>query len=446
MATDEVIIFKSINIVNEGTIINADVMVCGDRITKIAPVINASGLEINGMSKYLMPGIIDDQVHFREPGFPAKGNIATESAAAAAGGITSYMEMPNTKPEAITLQLLEEKYQRAAETSVVNYSFYLGATEHNLDVIKSADYNQVCGVKIFMGSSTGNLLVESDTALEEIFKECPALIATHCEDEMTIRNNLQKFKVRYGDMITPPMHPQIRSAEGCYLSSFKAVNLARKHNTRLHILHISTARELSLFEIKDRREKRITSEACVHHLYFDDKNYAQLGNKIKCNPAIKSSEDREAILQGVLDGRIDVIATDHAPHTEEDKALPYLQAPAGLPLIQQSLQLMLYHYKKGSITLEQIVDKMCHAPADIFKIKERGYIREGYFADLVMVDIHDYETIEKDNLLYKCKWSPLEGVTLPGRILGTWVNGSQVYKEGKLLPHKPAKRLNFQFS
>ena len=353
------------------------------------------------------------------------------------------MEMPNTNPPATTLELLEQKYQIAATSSYANYSFYLGATNENLDEIMQADYSAICGVKIFMGSSTGDLLVDEDEALNRIFARCPALIATHCEDEDTIRTNLEQHKSRYGNMITTMMHPQIRSAEGCYLSSFKAVDLAKRHGTRLHILHISTAKEVHWFEVSDRHQKQITAEACVHHMYFSDKDYSRLGNLIKCNPAIKTSHDREQILQGLIDGHIDVIATDHAPHTIDEKGQNYLQAPSGLPLIQHSLHMMLSHQQAGRVSLEWIVDKMCHAPADIFRINGRGYLREGYAADLVVLDLSAHTTVSKADLLYQCQWSPLEGTTLPGRIVSTWVNGINVYENGKLTGQQAGQRLTF---
>lgn len=382
------LVFKNAQIINEGKITYGDLLVINDRITRIDNIIDHIGQEVDCNGKYLMPGIIDDQVHFREPGLTHKASIATESRAAVAGGVTSYMEMPNTNPAATTLELLEAKYSIASQCSPANFSFFLGATEENLPVLLSADYNSICGVKIFMGSSTGSLLVEKDEALEKIFTHCPALIATHCEDEWTIKSNLAKIKEKYGDITTVAMHPQIRSAEGCYLSSYKAVNLAKKHGSRLHILHISTEKELSLFEnTLDRKTKKITAEACVHHLFFDQTDYASLGNLIKCNPAIKTNEDKKAIMQAVIDGRIDVIATDHAPHTMEEKNRHYFEAPSGLPLVQHSLLMMLSHFEKNIISLEMIIDKMCHAPADIFKIADRGYLRPDYMADIVLFDL-----------------------------------------------------------
>lgn len=353
--------------------------------------------------------------------------------AAAAGGVTSFMEMPNTNPPATTIELLEQKYAIAAETSVVNYSFFLGTTNDNLDELLKANYKEICGIKIFMGSSTGNLLVDNEQTLDKIFANAPALIATHCEDEKTILDNLHRYKEKYGENITPEMHPLIRNAEGCYISSSKAITLAKKHNTRLHILHISTAIETELFENKiPLAEKRITSEACVHHLYFNDNDYKTLGNKIKCNPAIKTSVDQSAVLQALLDGKIDIIATDHAPHTEEEKAAPYLKAPSGLPLIQHTFNMMLSLVNEGKISVTKVVELMCHAPAICFKIKDRGFIREGYMADFVQVDFDKNTLVDRKDLFYKCGWSPLEGVKLPGKIVGTWVNGTKVFESGKI--------------
>lgn len=439
------IIFKNASIVNDLQVFSGDILVRNGIIEKIEKNIHVLEKidEIDCEGLYIIPGIIDDQVHFREPGLTNKATIRTESAAAIAGGITSFMEMPNTLPPATTIELLEQKYQLASQTSYANYSFYLGATNDNLAEIKSADYSNICGVKIFMGSSTGDLLVDEEQALENIFQQCPALVTTHCEDESTIKANLDKFLSRYGNMITPQMHAQIRSAEGCYLSSFKAVNLAKKFNARLHVLHISTGKEVHLFEIKDRKEKRITAEACVHHLYFSDQDYAKLGNKIKCNPAIKTVSDKDQILQGLITGNIDIIATDHAPHTLEEKEKSYLNAPSGLPLVQHSLLMMLSHRAAGKISLEWIVDKMCHAPADIFKVKHRGYIKEGFAADLVLLDLNQETEIKNSELFYKCAWSPLEGTRFPGKIVGTWVNGNNVYANGKLSPFIAGQRLQF---
>ena len=427
-------IVRNARIINEGNITEGDLLIRNGRFEKIGGIINDDNLpEIDFKGNVLIPGIIDDQVHFREPGLTHKANIRTESMAAAAGGVTSFMEMPNTNPPATTIELLEQKYAIAAETSVVNYSFFLGTTNDNLDELLKANYKEICGIKIFMGSSTGNLLVDNEQTLDKIFANAPALIATHCEDEKTILDNLYRYKVKYGENITPEMHPLIRNAEGCYISSSKAISLAKKHNTRLHILHISTAIETELFENKiPLAEKRITSEACVHHLYFNDNDYKTLGNKIKCNPAIKTSVDQSAVLQALLDSKIDIIATDHAPHTEEEKAAPYLKAPSGLPLIQHTFNMMLSLVNEGKIRVTKVVELMCHAPAICFKIKDRGFIREGYMADFVQVDFDKNTLVDRKDLFYKCGWSPLEGIKLPGKIVGTWVNGTKVFESGKI--------------
>ncbi len=437
-------IIKDARIINEGKITEGDLKVVNGRFEKIGGIQSSDNLtEINFAHDFLMPGIIDDQVHFREPGLTYKADIRSESMAAAAGGVTSFMEMPNTNPPATTIELLEKKYEIGSKTSIVNYSFFLGATNDNLDQILEADYSKICGIKIFMGSSTGDLLVDNEKALENIFSNAPALIATHCEDEKTILDNLEKYKAAYGDKIEPFMHPQIRSAEGCYLSSSKAVAMARRYNTRLHILHISTAIETALFNNTIALDKkRITSEACVHHLYFNDSYYASLGNKIKCNPAIKTVDDQEAILQALLDGRIDIIATDHAPHTSEEKSEQYLKAPSGLPLIQHGLLMMMKLVGQNKISLEKVIELMCHAPAQCFKIEQRGYIREGYYADFVRLDLSHSTNVQKDNLYYKCGWSPLEGTLLPGVVKGTWVNGTKVYENG-LICEATGSRLTF---
>lgn len=390
-----------------------------------------------------MPGIIDDQVHFREPGLEYKADIYSESRAGIAGGVTSFMEMPNTKPPAVTQVLLQDKYDIGSRKAWGNYSFFMGATNDNLDEVLKTNPETVCGIKVFMGSSTGNMLVDREATLEELFSRCPMLIATHCEDEATIRANMEEAVKRYGKLIPPSAHPWIRSREACYLSSSTAIGLAKKHNTRLHILHISTKDETALFDVGPIASKRITAEACVHHMYFADQDYMTLGNQIKCNPAIKTAEDRDAILQAVLDDRIDIIATDHAPHTWDEKSQAYMEAPSGLPLLQHTLNLMLTHLEEGRISLERIVEKMCHAPAQCFNIVDRGYVEEGQFADLVMLDINRSTTVSKENLLYKCGWSPLEGRTLPGKIEGTWVNGVRLY-DGKEIMGEPAgKRLTF---
>lgn len=390
-----------------------------------------------------MPGIIDDQVHFREPGLEHKATIQSESAAGVAGGVTSYMEMPNTKPPALTQTLLENKYRIASTHSWGNYSFFLGASNNNLDEIMKTDPQNVCGIKIFMGSSTGNMLVDDRDTLEKIFAQCPTLIAVHCEDEQTILANLSEAHATYGDHIPPSAHPWIRNHEACFLSSSLAVGLAKKHNTRLHILHISTKEEVSLFEKGPVENKHITSEACVHHMFYCDQDYITLGNQIKCNPAIKTAEDRDAILNALLDDRIDIIASDHAPHTWEEKSEPYTHAPSGLPLIQHELLMMLSHWKEDRITLEKIIEKMCHAPAECYRIAERGYLDEGYHADIVMLDLEKETFVSKENILYKCGWSPLEGMHLPGVVEATWVNGVRCYEDGKIVGVPAGKRLHF---
>ena len=438
------LVIKDANIVNEGSIIEGDVLIKNGRFEQIGSVSNGGHHpEIHFDGDYLIPGIIDDQVHFRQPGLTHKADIRTESMAAAAGGVTTFMEMPNTIPPATSIELLEEKYQIAERDSIVNYSFYLGATNDNLDEIMKADYSTICGLKIFMGSSTGNLLVDNEAALDQIFKNAPALIATHCEDESTIQNNLSLFKEKYGNNLNASHHPLIRSAQGCYISSSKAIDLAKKHQTRLHILHISTEIETALFENNiPLAEKMITAEACVHHLYFCDQDYSELGNKIKCNPAIKSSKDRQAIIEALKSGKIDVVATDHAPHTLEEKNQPYLQAPSGLPLVQHSINIMLDFVKKGIFSLEEVINWMCHAPAVCFKIKERGYIRPGYHADFARLNFYEDNTISDESLFYKCRWSPLSGKTLPGNIISTWAHGTLVYNEGLILTNA-GQRLKF---
>ncbi|HQZ50741.1 MAG TPA: dihydroorotase [Chitinophagaceae bacterium] len=425
-------LIKNIHIVNEGSIINADVLITNGRIDTILPqIVNAGGncIEINGEGKYLFPGCIDDQVHFREPGLTHKATIYTESKAAVAGGVTSFMEMPNTVPNALTQELLEEKYKIGAQTSLANYSFFMGTGNDNADeVLKTNDRKKdICGVKIFMGASTGNMLVDNPNTLDKIFRESEVLIATHCEDEKIIRQNLEKAKAS-GRELTAADHPIIRDEEVCYESSLYAIQIAKKYNTRLHILHITTERELQLFtNMFPLKDKRITAEVCVHHLHFTSDDYARLGNQIKCNPAIKAPHNKEALWNALLDDRLDVIATDHAPHTWEEKNEPYLKAHAGLPLVQHPLQLMLHYYKEGRISLEKIAEKMSHAVADCFQIQERGYIREGYHADLVIVDMNSSSTVTKETILYKCGWSPLEGFEFPATITHTFINGHLAY-------------------
>lgn len=436
------IIIKDTRIVNEGQIIEGDLLVKKGRIERIGGVIDAKeATELIGHKKHLLPGIIDDQVHFRQPGLMHKADIASESKAAAAGGVTSFMEMPNTKPTATTQERLEEKYEIAKNSAYTNYSFYMGATNENLEEVLKTNDKTVCGVKIFMGSSTGNMLVDNHDTLDRLFSNVDMLIATHCEDEQTIRNNKELWKDKQP---TAKHHPIIRSAEGCYLSSSMAVELAKKHNTRLHILHISTKDEIELFDHTiPLKDKRITSEVCVHHLYFNADDYERLGTKIQCNPAIKAREHQEALFGALLDNHFDVIATDHAPHTMEEKALPYGQAPSGLPLIQHSLLIMLDFWKKGMISLERVVEKMCHANADCFGIQNRGYIREGYAADLVLVDTNKDYQVTKDNVLFKCGWSPLEGVVFPCSISKTLVNGQIVFDGCEVFDLGAGERLLF---
>jgi dihydroorotase len=441
------ILIKNVQIVNEGKITVSDVLIGDQRILKIGQGIDNkyNAREINGENKYLLPGVIDDQVHFREPGLTHKANIHSESMAAVAGGTTSFMEMPNTKPPALTQELLEEKYSIAANSAVANYSFFMGTSNENADeVLKTNEKKEnVCGVKIFMGSSTGNMLVDNHLSLDRIFRESELLIATHCEDERIIKANLEKLRSTKS-VLEASDHPIIRDAEACFESSLIAVQLAKRNNTRLHILHISTAKELQLFtNLIPLEEKRITSEVCVHHLHFTADDYATLGNKIKCNPAIKSKENKAALWEALLDDRLDIIATDHAPHAFEEKSGDYEHAHAGLPLVQHSLQLMLHQYKDGRISLEKLVEKMSHAPAKCFQIRERGFIREGYFADLVLVDLNQPYTVSKENILYKCGWSPLEGFSFPATIAMTFVNGYPVYENGRVDASYRGMRLQF---
>lgn len=441
-------LIKNIQLVNEGHITTADVLITGGRIEKIQPqILNTavSCIEINGEGKYLLPGCIDDQVHFREPGLTHKANIYTEAKAAVAGGVTSFMEMPNTIPNALTQDLLEDKYKIAAYTSLANYSFYMGTGNDNSDeVLRTNDKrNDVCGIKIFMGSSTGNMLVDNPNTLDKIFRESEVLIATHCEDESIIKRNLEKIMAT-GRELVPADHPIIRDEEACYESSLYAIQIAKKYNTRLHILHISTEKELQLFtNLFPLKDKRITAEVCVHHLHFTSDDYAELGNRIKCNPAIKAPQNKEALWKALLDDRLDVIATDHAPHTWEEKNEPYAKAHAGLPLVQHPLLLMLHYYHMGRISLEKIVEKMSHAVANCFQVKERGYIREGYYADLVIVDMNQSYTVSKENILYKCGWSPLEGKQFPATITHSFVNGHLVYGNGVWNESQQGQRLSF---
>jgi dihydroorotase len=440
-------LIKDIRIVNEGKTLAGDVLLKDGVISKVGPNITVTEnvTEINGNGQYLLPGVIDDQVHFREPGLTHKASIYTESKAAVAGGVTSFMEMPNTVPPVFTQQLLEQKYEIAAATSLANYSFYMGTGNDNLDeVLRTNDKKRnVCGVKVFMGSSTGNLLVDNPLVLERVFGGVDLLIATHCEDEATIKRNFERIKLQK-EILEPADHPLIRDEEACFESSFRAVQLAKKYDTRLHILHITTERELQLFSnMLPLKDKRITAEVCVHHLHFTSDDYKNLGNQIKCNPAIKSADNKDALWKALLDDRLDVIATDHAPHTWAEKNEPYEKAHAGLPLVQHSLLLMLKYVQEGKISIEKVVEKMSHAVGDSFLIERRGYIREGYFADLVMVDLTATSRISKENILYKCGWSPLEGAVLPAVITHTFVNGELVYGNGEWNESIKGKRMTF---
>ena len=434
------------NIVNEGKVFQGDVLIDGEYIVKIGTDLSAgmSTRVIDAAGKYLFPGAIDDQVHFREPGLTHKGTIETESRAAVAGGVTSFMEMPNTNPPTFTHELLEEKYSIASRTSLANYSFYIGASNDNVEEVLRTDLSRVCGLKIFMGSSTGNLLVDDPKVLERFFSAFPGLIATHCEDEATIRRNTERFREEYGDKAPVRVHPLIRSAEACFMSSSFAVELAQKHGTRLHILHISTGKETKLFDNTiPLDQKKITAEACIHHLVFSDEDYERLGTRIKWNPAVKTALDRDQILEAVLDDRIDVIATDHAPHTLQEKSQPYFSAPSGGPLVQHSVVAMLELYHRGLITLPQIATKMSHNPAILFRVENRGFIREGYFADLVLVDLKAPWTVTPENVLSKCGWSPFEGTTFHSQVTHTFVSGHPAYAEGKFDLSKTGKRLTF---
>ncbi|MGE5106641.1 MAG: dihydroorotase [Sphingobacteriales bacterium] len=440
-------LIRNIQLVNEGNILTSDVLIKNGRIDKIAPQINSDVLtiEINGEGNYLFPGAIDDQVHFREPGLTHKATIYTEAKAAIAGGVTSFMEMPNTIPNALTIDLLEDKYRIASQNSLANYSFFMGTSNTNVDeVLKVNDLKKdICGVKIFMGASTGNMLVDNYLTLDKIFRESEVLIATHCEDEKIIKTNYERLKKEKVNLSASD-HPLIRDEEACFESSLAAIQFAKKYNSRLHILHISTEKELQLFtNLIPLKDKRITAEACVHHLTFSSDDYEKLGYKIKCNPAIKAPHNREAIWKALLDDRIDIIATDHAPHLLSEKEPPYEHAHAGLPLVQHSLLIMLHHHKEGKISLEKISEKMSHAVADCFQIAGRGYVREGYYADLVIVDMNQSTEVTKENILYKCGWSPLEGMNFPAAITHTFVNGHLVYANGIFDESQKGQRLIF---
>jgi dihydroorotase len=440
------ICIKNAKFVNWGAIKEGDIYIKNGRIDQISANITLpSDIIIDAQNKFVIPGVIDDQVHFREPGLTHKADLYTEPRAAVAGGTTSFMEMPNTKPATLTQSLLAEKYAIAAQKSIANYSFFMGASNDNLEEVLKTNPKDVCGIKIFMGSSTGNMLVDEETVLEALFQKVPMLIATHCEDEATIRNNTATFLAQYGEDIPIEMHPIIRSEKACYLSSSMAIALAKRYNTRLHILHISTADELALFENdKALSEKRITSEVCVHHLFFNSDDYHRLGTRIKCNPAIKYRKHQEALFPALLDNRLDIIATDHAPHLLSEKADVYTNAPSGLPLVQHSLNVMLDFYHQGKISLERIVEKMCHAPAICFNIQDRGFIQEGYFADLVIIDPDKEWTVERAGLYSKCGWSPFEGHTFKGKVETTIVSGHLAYHLGQFDESKMGERLLFK--
>jgi len=438
-------VIKNARIVNEGVVADGDLKIRNGRIDAIARRIDspAGALEIDAQGAYLMPGMIDDQVHFREPGFEHKGTIATESKAAIAGGVTSYMEMPNCNPQTITESALRDKHARAARVSLANYAFYLGATNDNLEVVKSVDPSLVCGVKVFMGASTGNMLVDNPATLEGIFAGTPLLIATHCEDTPTIQANEARARERYGDDIPMSEHPHIRSVEACFKSSSMAVDLARRHGTRLHVLHVTTARELDLFERGSSDRKRITAEVCAHHLFFNDTWYATKGADIKCNPAIKTAADQQALLEAVNDGRIDVIATDHAPHTREEKSRKYAQAPSGLPLVQHVLSSLIEHVHAGRLTIEKVVEKTAHSPARLFHVAERGFIREGYFADLTLIDPSQRTEVDTTPVYSKCGWTPFAGFVFRSRVRATFVNGALMYRDGAFIADDIAMPLQF---
>ena len=439
-------LIKNARIVNEGSVVEGDVLIEAGRIAKIDSSIGPKSANVNVIDaegKYLIPGIIDDQVHFREPGLTHKGDLHSESRAAVAGGITSFMEQPNTKPAATTVEELEKKYQRAAQVSLANYSFNMGASNDNLEELKKVSKRDVAAIKIFMGSSTGNMLVDQQKTLEGIFQLDHQLI-THCEDEQTIRTNLEKAKQQYGEDIPMSMHPVIRSEEACYLSSSTAVELAKKYNSRLHVFHISTAKETELFTNKvPLAEKRITAEVCVHHLWFDDSQYESKGSHIKWNPAVKQASDREGLWKALLDGRLDVVATDHAPHTLEEKSNKYLNAPSGGPLVQHALPAMMERVHDGVWDIQTMVEKMCHNPAILFRMEDRGYIREGYHADLVLLEPNRPWKVSKDNILYKCQWSPFEGTVFKSKVTHTFVNGHLAFKEGNFDDSQLGERLLF---
>ena len=441
------ILIKNAQIVNEGKIFKSDILIENDLIAKISETIPEENLDkiIDAEGKFLIPGVIDDQVHFREPGLTHKGDIESESKAAIAGGTTSFIEQPNTVPNAVTQELLEEKYKIAAEKSYANYSFSMGGTNDNLEEVLKTNPRNVAAIKLFLGSSTGNMLVDNPEILEEIFSKVKMPICVHCEDETTIRKNTEIYQEKYGEDIPVKFHHLIRSEEACYLSSSKAVELAKKTGARLHIYHLSTAKETELFRNDiPLKEKKITAEVCVHHLHFTNKDYETKGSLIKWNPAVKTEKDKNGLWEALLDDRIDVIATDHAPHTLEEKSNKYLKCPSGAPLVQHSLQVMFEYYKKGKISLEKVVEKMCHNPAILFEIEKRGFVKEGYKADLVLVDLNKEYTVSKENILYKCGWSPLENETFHSEITHTFINGNLAYENGRFSDEKFGERLLFE--
>ena len=438
-------LIRNAQIVNEGQIFRSDVLIQDGLIAQIGESIDfPADTVFDAEGKYLIPGVIDDQVHFREPGLTHKADIYTESKAAVAGGITSFMEMPNTNPQTLTQELLEEKYQRASQVSLANYSFFMGASNDNLEEVLKTNPRNVGAIKIFMGSSTGNMLVDNRAVLEKIFKESKMLIAVHCEDEETIKVNTELARKQFGEDVPISQHPIIRSEEACYKSSSMAVELAKKHDTRLHVFHLSTAKEIDLFRNDiPLAEKRITAEVCIHHLWFDDSQYAEKGTHIKWNPAVKSKHDKAQLFQALLDDKLDIIATDHAPHTLEEKNNSYFNAPSGGPLVQHALAAMLEFYHQGKISLEKVVEKMCHAPAVCFQLEGRGFIKKGYAADLVLLDLHSPWQVSKDNILYKCGWSPFEGTTFKSKVTHTWINGHLAYQNGQFDESQKGQRLLF---
>ena len=439
------LLITNARLVNEGSIRETDVLISGDRIEKIQSGMSApeGATIIDANGKYLLPGMIDDQVHFREPGLTHKGDLATESAAAAAGGITSFMDMPNVNPLTTTRAALADKYERASGRCTGNYGFYFGATNNNIEEIKALSVGESCGIKAFLGASTGDMLVDDPTAIDQIFQHAPVIVVTHCEDSPMIWANEDKARAEYGEDVPFSQHPKIRSAEACYASSSMAINLAKQHDALLQVLHLTTAKEMALFDAAPRLQKRVTAEVCVHHLWFEESRYDELGSRIKCNPAIKRIEDRDALIKALNEGRIDIIATDHAPHTAEEKNGTYFQAPAGLPLVQHALLTLFDLVRDGKISLELLVDKACHAAVDIFGVEERGYVREGWFADLVIVDSSTPHRVTADNVLYKCGWSPYEGHEFSASIDTTIVNGEIVYRDGSLTGAVAGRKLKF---